>query len=79
MRIAPALIALTVLGGATAAQAQQHKTTPAKPPAVIYERDYRYGPPVSPATRPDPAPRPEIGKPMERLEPLPKMSPRVGN
>ena len=80
MRVAPALAALIVLGGATTVHAQQAgKAPPSKPQVIIIDRDRLRPPPPSPATRPYPPPSPEIGRPMEPLPSLPQMTPRVGN
>jgi hypothetical protein len=74
-----AVMALTFVGGVTPANAQQAKGSGQRPAIIYRDQDFLRGPPPSPATRPYPPPRPEIGRPMERVPPLPEMKPRVGN
>jgi hypothetical protein len=72
-------MALIFVCGVTTANAQQAKGSGGQKPVIIYrDQDIFRGPPPSPATRPYPPPRPEIGRPMERVPPLPEMKPRVG-
>src|SRR5262245_37566242 len=76
MRIVLAVMSLVLLGGITTANAQQGRTPPSKPTIIFRDQDIFRAPPRSPATRPDPPPRPEIGRPRDRPEPLPEMKPR---
>jgi hypothetical protein len=78
MRTVLVVMALILVGGVTTASAQRARA-PASRPEVTRDQDIFRAPPRSPATRPDPPPRPEIGRPRERMEPLPEMKPRVGN
>jgi len=78
MRTVLPMMALILVAGVTTASAQRARA-PASRPEVTRDQDIFRAPPRSPATRPDPAPRPEIGRLMERVQPLPEMKPRVGN
>jgi hypothetical protein len=76
------LALLGTLSASAPALAQQGRPA-AQPPSpsrevIIIDRSRLYGPPPSPATRPYYPPPPEIGQPMPRPEPLPRMIPRVG-
>ena len=78
MRTVLAMMALILVGGVTTASAQRARA-PASRPEVTRDQDIFRAPPRSPAARPDRLPPAEIGRPRERMEPLPEMKPRVGN
>ncbi len=78
MRTVLAMMALILVGGVTTASAQRARA-PASRPEVTRDQDIFRAPPRSPAARPDRLPPSEIGRPRERMEPLPEMKPRVGN
>ena len=78
MRTVLVVMALILVGGVTTASAQRARA-PASRPEVTRDQDIFRAPPRSPAARPDRLPPPEIGRPRERMEPLPEMKPRVGN
>jgi hypothetical protein len=79
MRTVLAVMALILVAGVTTASAQHARAPGLRPEVIQRDQDIFRAPPRSPATRPDPAPRPELGRPMERVQPLPEMKPRVGN
>ena len=79
MRTVLPLMALILVAGVTTASAQRARAPASRPEVIQRDQDIFRAPPRSPATRPDPAPRPEIGRPMERVQPLPEMKPREGN
>jgi hypothetical protein len=78
MRTVLAVMALILVGGVTTASAQRGRA-PARPEVILRNQDIFRAPPRSPAARPDRLPPSEIGRPRERIEPLPEMKPRVGN
>jgi hypothetical protein len=79
MRTVLAMMALILVAGVTTVSAQRARGPAARPDVITKDQDIFRAPPRSPATRPNPPPRPEIGRPMERVQPLPEMKPRVGN
>jgi hypothetical protein len=79
MRTVLAVMALIFVAGVTTASAQQVRAPASRPEVILRDQDIFRPPPRSPAERPYPPPRPEIGGPMEPLPPLPEMKPRVGN
>jgi hypothetical protein len=78
MRTVLAVMTLILVGGATTASAQRARA-PARPEVILRNQDIFRAPPRSPAARPDRLPPSEIGRPRERIEPLPEMKPRVGD
>ena len=79
MRTVLAMMALILVAGVTTASAQRARTPTSRPEVIQRDQDIFRAPPRSPAARPDRLPPPEIGRPRERMEPLPEMKPRVGN
>ena len=78
MRTVLAVMAMILVGGVTTASAQRARA-PARPDVIQRNQDIFRASPRSPAARPDRLPPSEIGRPRERIEPLPEMTPRVGN
>jgi hypothetical protein len=74
MRTVLAVMVMILVGGVTIASAQR-----ARAPSIQRNQEIFRAPPRSPAARPDRLPPSEIGRPRERIEPLPEMKPRVGN
>jgi hypothetical protein len=79
MRTVLAMMALILVAGATTASAQRAREPASRQGVITKDQDIFRAPPRSPAARPEPPPRPEIGRPMERVQPLPEMKPRMGN
>jgi hypothetical protein len=61
-----------------ASQAQAQPPQPPRPPVIIVDPSSIYRGPPAPPERPQYAP-PSMSPPMERISPLPPMSPRIGN
>ena len=79
MRTVLVVMALILVGGDTTASAQHARVPGSRPEIILRDQDIFRAPPRSPAERPYPPPRPEIGGPMEPLPPLPEMKPRVAD
>ena len=64
LRLIPAVIALTLVGGIASASAQQARTPASRPQIILRDQqDIFRAPPRSPAARPDRLPPNEIGTP----------------
>jgi hypothetical protein len=79
LRLIPAVIALTLVGGIASVSAQQARTPASRPQIILRDEGMFRAPPRSPAARPERLPPNEIGTPRQQLPPLPEMKPRVGD
>jgi hypothetical protein len=79
MRTVLAVMALILVGCVATASAQRARAPASRPEVIQRNQEIFRAPPRSPAARPDRLPPSEIGRPRERIEPLPEMKPRVGN
>jgi hypothetical protein len=80
LRLIPAVIALTLVGGVASASAQQARTPASRPQIILRDQqDIFRAPQRSPAARAERLPPNEIGTPRQQLAPLPEMKPRVGD